>query len=180
MSLVNSSSAKQSSFATVLAPVASLFYTTLTLLVNLIKSSLNKYTFLALTTYEELSNALPQWDDVLKRAGRKDTDLRDIIGQLRGVCLRSFPELLLDVKAAGTKTSGDLGTGIHEITKMVVEYLSQIPEVIDAVGTALMALGDGMWRMGSGAGKVLGKSDTGDERIIIEHYICKFPLTGYL
>lgn len=172
MSLVTSSSATQSTYATLLAPINSLFTTTLTLLVNLIKANLNKQVFLALSAYEELSSAQSAWNDVQKRGGRRENELKETLVSLRGVCLRSFPELLLDVRGAGTKTVVDLGTGIHEITTMVINYLQQVPQVMEAVGTALVTLGDGMWKMGEGAGKVLGKSDQDDERLVIEHFVC--------
>jgi exocyst complex protein 7 len=173
MSLVTSTGATQATYATLLAPVDSLFTTTLTLLINLIKSNLNKHVFLALVGYEELSNAQPAWNDVQKRAGKKENELKENLVALRSVCLRSFPEFLLDVRGAGTKTIVDVGTGIHETTSMVVNYLQQIPLVMDAVGTALVTLGDGMWKMGEGAGKVLGKSDQDDERLVIEHFVCE-------
>jgi exocyst complex protein 7 len=173
MSLITSSTATQATYATLLAPINSLFTTTLTLLINLIKANLNKHVFLALAAYEELSNAQPAWNDVQKRAGRRESELKEALASLRGVCLRSFPEFLLDVRGAGAKAVVDLGTGIHEITSMVVSYLQQIPQVMEAVGTALVTLGDGMWKMGEGAGKVLGKSDQDDERVVIEHFICK-------
>jgi exocyst complex component 7 len=173
MSLVTSTGATQATYATLLAPINSLFTTTLTLLINLIKSNRNKHVFLALASYEELSNAQPAWNDVQKRAGKKENELKENLVALRGVCLRSFPEFLLDVRGAGTKITVDVGTGIHETTIMVVNYLQQIPQVMDAVGTALTTLGDGMWKMGEGAGKVLGKSDQDDERLVIEHFVCE-------
>lgn len=172
MSLINSASAIQSTYATFLAPLNSLFTTSLTLLINLIKGNLNKHVFLALAVYEELANAQPAWNDVHTRAGKKENELKETLVSLRGVCLRSFPEFLLDVRAAGTKITAETGTGIHEITLMVVNYLQQIPQVMAAVGTALVTLGDGMWKMGEGAGKILGKSDQDDERIVIEHFVC--------
>jgi len=176
MSLVTSPNATQSTYATLLAPINSLFTTTLTLLINLIKSNLNKHVFLALSSYEELSNAQSAWNDVQKRAGRRENELKETLLSLRGVCLRSFPELLLDIRAASTPSAVDLGTEIHGMTTMVVSYLQQIPQVMEAVGTALVTLGDGMWKMGEGAGKFPGKSDQDDERLVIEHFVCKLIL----
>jgi exocyst complex protein 7 len=173
MSLINSTSAIQSTYATLLAPVNSLLTTTLTLLINLVKSNLNKHVFLALAAYEELSTVQTVWGDIQKLSGKKENELKETLVTLRGVCLRSFPEFLLDVRGLGTKTNIEFGTAVHETTKMVVEYLQQIPQVVDAVGTALVALGDGMWKMGEGAGKVLDKSDQDDERLLIEHFVCE-------
>lgn len=164
----------QPTFSTLLAPLATMMSTTLTLLITLIKGSLAKYTFLALAAYEALSNVQLHWDDVAHKTGRKENEVKDSVNSLRAVCLRSFPEFLLDVRAAGTRTNVEVGTGLHEITTLAASYLSQLPEVLDAVGSALVALGDGMWKMGEGAGKVFGKSDQDDERIVIEHFICSW------
>ena len=170
VALITSSGAIQSTYATLLAPVNSLFTTTLTLLINMIKANLNKHVFFALAAYQELSNAQATWDDVQGRTGKTENELKESLTALRGVCLRSFPEFLLDVRSAGTKTNVELGIGIHETTNLVVNYLQQIPQVMDAVGTALVTLGDGMWKMGEG--KVSGKSDQDDERLVIEHFVC--------
>ena len=53
-----------------------------------------------------------------------------------------------------------------------VKYLQKIPEVRDAVGSALVALGDGNWRMGEGI--QVGKASKGgetDEQVVTEHFI---------
>ncbi|KAG8830294.1 hypothetical protein FRC17_005092 [Serendipita sp. 399] len=171
MSLLTTTGAVQSTYGTLLTPIGSLFTTTLALLINLVKANLNKHAFLALAAYEELTNARKPWGDVQSRTGKNENELKDTLVSLRGICLRSFPEFLLDVRGAGTKTNVELGSGIHEVTSMVVTYLQQIPQVMDAVGTALATLGDGMWKMGEGAGKVFDKSDQDDERLIIEHFV---------
>jgi exocyst complex protein 7 len=60
------------------------------------------------------------------------------------------------------------------IAKQTLQYLEQLLEVRDAVGSALMLLGDGNWRMGDGiqAKPNQGKPAPGSERILIEHYAC--------
>jgi len=46
-------------------------------------------------------------------------------------------------------------------------------EVRDAVGDALVALGDGNWKMGAGMGVTKqNKLGVGSEQTLIEHYIC--------
>lgn len=169
----------QPTFSTLLTPSVTMTSTTLTLLITLIKGSLTKYTFLALATYEALGNVQSNWDDVIRKTGRKENEVKDSVNSLRAVCLRSFPEFLLDVRAAGTKTNVEVGTGLHEITTLATSYLTQIPAVLDAVGSALVTLGDGMWKMGEGAGKVFGKSDQDDERVVIEHFICLWPFLRF-
>ncbi len=165
-------------FSTLLAPLVTMTSTTLTLLITLIKGSLTKYTFLALAAYESLGNVQFKWDDVVRKTGRKENEVKDSVNSLRAVCLRSFPEFLLDVRAAGSQTNVEVGTGLHVITTLAASYLSQLPEVLDAVGSALVAMGDGMWKMGEGAGKVFGKSDQDDERIVIEHFVCSWPFSN--
>ena len=56
-----------------------------------------------------------------------------------------------------------------------MKYIERIPEVRDAVSTALLALGDGNWKMGEGTqvGKDKRVVDI-DEQTILEHYICEF------
>lgn len=57
-----------------------------------------------------------------------------------------------------------------------MQYIDKIPEVKDAVGAALLTLGDGNWKMGEGmqAGKT--KLGQGDEQTVLEHYIRKSVL----
>jgi exocyst complex component 7 len=51
--------------------------------------------------------------------------------------------------------------------------VERLPEVRDAVASALMTLGDGNWKMGEGVqvGKA-GKTADVDEHTILEHYTC--------
>lgn len=174
MALVTSSAGIQATYATLMAPINSIFTTTLTLLINLIKSNLNKHGFMALAAYEDLQNTQQAWGEVQMRTGKKDNELKETLTSLRGICLRSFPEFLLDVRGAATKANVEVGSGIHETTNMVINYLQQIPQVVDAVGTALVTLGDGMWKMGEGAGKVLERSEQDDERVLIERFVCEY------
>jgi hypothetical protein len=47
--------------------------------------------------------------------------------------------------------------------------------VQSAVGSALLALGDGNWKMGEGVQVgMASKLGDGDEQVIIEHFICTF------
>lgn len=54
-----------------------------------------------------------------------------------------------------------------------MQYCERLPEVKDAVGAALMTLGDGNWRMGEGVqvGKAPKTVDL-DEQTVLEHYTC--------
>ncbi|KDQ53737.1 hypothetical protein JAAARDRAFT_161423 [Jaapia argillacea MUCL 33604] len=165
-----------STYTTLLTPLAGTFSSTLSSLTSLIKRSLHKYTFLALSTYASLIACQARWDDVLTRkADRKENELKDGLHSLRGVCLRSFPEFIADIRAAGISTPRagalDTNTNLADISTSAVQYLESIPEVKDAVGSALLTLGDGNWRMGDGIQvKKGGKLSEGDEPIIIEHF----------
>ena len=59
--------------------------------------------------------------------------------------------------------------------------MERVPEVLEAVGSALLSLGDGNWRMGDGmptaAKSTLGP---GEEPIIVEHFMCEPPLRPLL
>ena len=51
--------------------------------------------------------------------------------------------------------------------------MERIPEVGEAVGSALLSLGDGNWRMGDGMPVAKSNLGIGDEPIVIEHFMCK-------
>ncbi|KAH9984578.1 Cullin repeat-like-containing domain protein [Russula vinacea] len=140
-----------STYMALLTPLTTLFNTTLSSLSTLIKRSLHKYTFHALACYSALSAFQVRWDDLItRRAERKENELKEGLHALRGVCLRSFPEFLADLKLAGLGKGGEIGTGCADFTITTVRYLEQLLVVRDAVGPALMLLGDGNWRMGDG------------------------------
>jgi len=62
-----------------------------------------------------------RWESVLEKRGREGNELRDGLNALRGVCLRSFPEYLVDLKLAATgKGGGDLGVGLTDSTLSVL------------------------------------------------------------
>jgi len=89
--------------------------------------------------------------------------------------LRTFPEFLADLKlaAAGPGKGGELGVSLADFTVSTVQYLDRIPEVQGAVGAALLALGDGNWKMGEG--KQIGKTQKVStievtEKVVLQHY----------
>lgn len=183
-----------SSYGTLLVPILTLFSTTLTSLVGLIKKSLHKYTFLALSAYESLLSLQNQWDELLSRRGndtRRDAnELKDGLHTLRAVCLRSFPEFLADLKLGSMGKGGELvTTGLADFAISVrnfnpasrcllmpdqtVKYMERLPQVQAAVGSALLTLGDGNWKMGEGVqvGKP-AKVGESDGAVVLEHFIC--------
>ena len=118
-------------YNTFLTPLLTLFSNTLSSLTFLIKRSLHKYTFLALSSYEAQSALQPRSEQILKKRGaevrRESNELKEGLNSLKGVCLRSFPEFLADIKMAGLPKSGpptlDIGTGI-DFTLTVSQGLS--------------------------------------------------------
>ncbi|KAI0052026.1 exocyst complex component exo70 subunit [Auriscalpium vulgare] len=160
-------------YISLLTPLISLFNSTLTSLLTLIKRSLHKFTFHALSAYSALAAAQTRWDDLItRRAERKENELKENLTTLRGVCLRSFPEFLADIKLAALGKGGEVGTGLADFSISSVRYLEQLIEVRDAVEPALVALGDGNWKMGDGV-RVANqpKLGPGSEHILLEHYI---------
>ncbi|KAJ7092354.1 Cullin repeat-like-containing domain protein [Mycena belliarum] len=179
LSPLSSATAVATSYNTLLNPILVLFSTTLTSLIALIKRSLHKYAFLALAAYEALVALQPSWDTLLARRGAenaKANELKDGLGTLRAVCLRSFPEFLADIKMAslakGAGAAGDTSTGVAEFLISAVTYLERLPEVHGAASAALLQLGDGNWKMGEGVQVGKGaKLGDGDEQIILEHFV---------
>ncbi|KAF9460272.1 exocyst complex component, exo70 subunit [Collybia nuda] len=167
----------ESSFRTLMTPILALFGTTLSSLVALIKKSLHKYNFLALSAYESLLNHQAQWDDLLGRRGsetRKDTnEVKDGLHTLRSVCLRSFPEFLADLKFGAMGKGGELvTTSLADFAISTIKYMENLPQVRAAVGSALVSLGDGNWKMGEGVqvGKA-AKVEENDESVVLEHFV---------
>ncbi|KAF8325711.1 Cullin repeat-like-containing domain protein [Amanita rubescens] len=170
-------------YGALLSPILGLFGTTLGSLIGLIKRSLHKHTFLALSTYEALLKLLPRWESLLnlREGGGGSNEVKEGLNSLRAVCLRSFPELIADIKSGATsKNNAGLAeyTGaVTDFTQSTVTYLSKLPIVKGAVGSALLSLGDGNWKMGEGVqvGKgsklPLGGEGGDAEQTILEHYI---------
>ena len=47
-----------------------------------------------------------------RRAGRRENELKDALSSLRSVCLRSFPELIANIKAGAMGKGGEPGTSV--------------------------------------------------------------------
>ncbi|CAE6461198.1 unnamed protein product [Rhizoctonia solani] len=168
------------SFEIITRPLVSVFSSSLSTLSSLVKKSLQSNIFMALAIYSSLSQSQDRYTDImLRRTGRKDNDLSTGIHSLKGVCIRSFPELLLEIKtpAMSPPTAapgrGEIGTGIADVTVMATNYLEQIPDVADAMSSMLITLGDGNWRMGEGTipgSKPRVEESTDPEQVILEHF----------
>ncbi|KAG6819844.1 hypothetical protein H0H93_008047 [Arthromyces matolae] len=181
---IASTSLLASSFATLLTPILKLFSSTVTSLVNLVKRSLPKYTYLALAAYETMLSMQSQWDELLSRRSsesRKDVnEIKDGMQAIRGVCLRSFPEFLADLKLGAMGRGGELmTTGLADFILSTVRFMEKLPQCQTAVESALYALGDGNWKMGEGVkvGKA-GKADEDDEASILEHFTYDVVVTA--
>ncbi|KAG2066853.1 hypothetical protein BDR04DRAFT_1233742 [Suillus decipiens] len=82
--------------------------------------------------------------------------------------------VLADLKLAAAGKGGDLSVSLADITISTVQYLNRIPDVQDAVGSALSTLGDGNWKMGDG--KQVGKTPKSNpvdvnEKVLIQHFV---------
>lgn len=143
-------------------PILSLLGNTFGSLVAFIKRSLHSHAFMALAAYEYMLSLQSRSDVVF--GGRPE--FKDGLQALRNVCMRSFPEFLVDLKVG--KDPG--GTVLADFVILTVKYLDTLPEVQSAAGTVLLSLGDGNWKMGDG--KQVGKKvDTNvGERTLLEHY----------
>ncbi|CAE6424142.1 unnamed protein product [Rhizoctonia solani] len=167
-------------FEIITRPLATVFSSSLSTLSSLVKKNLQSNIFMALAIYSSLSQSQDRYTDImLRRTGRKENDLTTGIHSLKGVCIRSFPELLLEIKTpamsppTATPGRGEIGTGIADVTAMAVNYLEQIPDVADAMSSMLITLGDGNWRMGEGTipgSKPRFEESTDPEQVILEHF----------
>lgn len=113
-----------STYDTLVTPLLDLYTDTHSSLSSLIKRSLHKYTFHALSAYSALASSKSRWETLLERRGdgRKDTnELRDGLNAIKGVCLRSFPEFLADLKLAATTPGrgGEMGVGLTDFVVSV-------------------------------------------------------------
>ncbi|KAF9008255.1 exocyst complex component, exo70 subunit [Cyathus striatus] len=168
-----------SAYGTLLVPLLKLFSSTIASLTTLIKKSLHKYTFLALSAYSSLLSVQPHFDDVLSRRGVEflsdKNELKDGMQSLRALCLRSFPEFLADIKLGAMQRGADTSVKLADFTLSTINYISKLPNLYAAVSAALWLLGDGNWRMGDGVqvgdkgAKQLGEKV--DESTILRHYI---------
>jgi exocyst complex protein 7 len=112
-----------SAFAVLLMPILKIFSQVSGQLVALAKKSLRQYNFFALSAYEGLSSLQPIWDELLSRRGSdhvpEKNELKDGLQSLRALCLRSFPEFLVDIKlaAAGRDVRGlDVSANLADFT----------------------------------------------------------------
>lgn len=110
-----------------MAPILKLFGTVLTQLTTLIKKTLQKYNFLALSAYDGLLSLQSIWDELLSRrssetAGDKN-ELREGLQSLRAICLRSFPEFLADVKLGALAKGSDTSTKLMDFTTQVRSHV---------------------------------------------------------
>ncbi|KAH9932337.1 Cullin repeat-like-containing domain protein [Fomitopsis serialis] len=160
-----------STYTTLLNPLCSLFSSTLSSLSSLIKRDLTKNTPMALSLYSCLNAVQEQWEETMvRRAGRRENELKDGMQAMKATCQRSFPELLADIKLAAGSSRGELSTGIIDTTMSTVEYIERLPDVREPVCAMLLSLGDGNWKMGEGAQVAKTARQDIDENTILQHF----------
>jgi len=160
-----------STYTSLLNPLGSLFSSTLSSLSSLIKRDLTKNTPMALSLYSCLNAVQEQWEETMvRRAGRRENELKDGMQTMKATCQRSFPELLADIKLAAGSSRGELSTGIIDTTMSTVEYIERLPDVREPVCAMLLSLGDGNWKMGEGAQVAKTARQDIDENTILQHF----------
>ncbi|KZP09323.1 hypothetical protein FIBSPDRAFT_964077 [Athelia psychrophila] len=104
------------------------------------------------------SRLYPRWDQQQQRRSTdvRNNELKDGLNALRVVYLRSFPELIADAKMGAMGVVGKMGHTTTNLAEFVPTYMECVPDVLEAVGSALMSL----VRFGPG-----------DESVIVEHFI---------
>ncbi|KAG8960854.1 hypothetical protein FRC00_014009 [Tulasnella sp. 408] len=155
----------QTTFASLIAPLLGMATSMLSTVQSSIKKSLLTHVWFGIGLFGALASLQPAWDDVMRlRAGRDENELADWNHALRGVCLRSFPEFLLEIKQAGASVRRELGTGVADISK-------QVPDVQVTVEQLLRMLGDGNWKMGAGGMMTKPNESETTEHAVLEHFI---------
>ncbi len=123
LSPLSNSQMVASAFGALLAPILNLFNQVLSQIIVLTKKSLQKYGFLALSAYENLQSLQYHWDDLFSRRSvdytSEKNQLKDGLQNLRGLCLRSFPEFLADIKLASSSRGSDTNTRLTDFTVSV-------------------------------------------------------------
>lgn len=124
-----------------------------------LKKYLSRHTFTALDLYASVSRLLPQWDHImsscLARLGTLQspattelvTALDQPVNTLRSLSLRSFPEMLADVRSA--KTEGPPTSAISDVTYSTISYLESLMEYEKVVeGLLGKSKSERSWLMG--------------------------------
>ena len=109
-----------SAFGTLMEPILKLFNSVLTQLIALVKKSLHKFNFLALSAFDGMLSLQRHWDNLLSRRGSDHVsdrnEPRDGLQSLRALCLRSFPEFLADIKMGAMARGSDTSTKLMDFT----------------------------------------------------------------
>ncbi|ORY27086.1 Cullin repeat-like-containing domain protein [Naematelia encephala] len=141
---------------TLLAPIG-LVTSVLQPTLNTIKRRLSSHVFVALDLYQSLIRTSQNWETSLTKClsmthSSSSPELLNIfsgpISTLRGLCLRSFPELLVDIRSA--PTTGPPTSAISDITYSTLTYLETLPAYEKIVeGLLGSAHAERSWLMGA-------------------------------
>ncbi|KAK4687879.1 exocyst complex component 7, partial [Tremellales sp. Uapishka_1] len=120
-------------------PLASLS-NTLSPTINIIKRKLTQHIFLALDLYQSLIRFQPRWEQSISKclamantpSGPESkllhTALHQPISTVRGLVMRSFPELLVDIRSPPTTgNNANPSTSISDTTYSTLTYLEALP-----------------------------------------------------
>ena len=134
--------------------------TTLQPTLNTIKRSLSSHTFVALDLYQSLVKVQGKWDALLTKcfsmthtdastseARELSTAVTTPLSTLRGLVLRSFPELLVDIRTTQTKAGSS--SAISDSTHSTLTYLETLPLYQETVeGLLARSQSERSWLMG--------------------------------
>lgn len=113
------------SLASIFGPSLNALEDYLTSQISIIKKSLTTSTFYAFELYQTLVQRQTDWQEITGELDfdQKTSKLVEETGNtLRGACLRSFPEVLVDIRTSQTGTKGD-SSSIADVTYRVRRHL---------------------------------------------------------
>lgn len=111
------------SLASIFAPSLNIFEDLLTGQIAMIRKSLTTLTFYAFELYQTLVQRQADWQEItgeLNFDAKQTRLVEETANTLRGACLRSFPEVLVDIRTQ-TGTKGD-SSAIADVTYRVGRF----------------------------------------------------------
>ncbi|WWD15716.1 hypothetical protein CI109_100138 [Kwoniella shandongensis] len=143
---------------TLVQPLA-LLNNTISPTLSTLKRALSSHTFIALDLYSSLTALQSSWDEIISHCLESTStpstpETKDLqsalnlpVSTLRSLSLRSFPELLVDIRTA--KTDGPPSSSIGEVTYSTLGYLETLPEYESVVeGLLGKSHSERSWLMG--------------------------------
>ncbi|KAI5453770.1 exocyst complex component exo70 [Naganishia albida] len=140
------------SLTSIFRPSLNLFEDVLTSQIATVKRSLATSTFYAFGLYKTLLQHENDWQEVTAELDFEPAVprvLAENASTLRSICLRSFPEVLVDIRASQPSAKGDTTSSTADVTYRTVQYIQTLPAFENVVTHLLGSLGDRNWLMGA-------------------------------